>query len=333
MAGIAPDIFVTPIRIFRGDSVASCAQVGDAIRFAWYYADDDVLSDSWYWPSPCDDITNAINDGETQGRGGKGTTIVFAAGNTSNRDQGIIGSPTYPATLASTIAVGAINRYGDLTNYTPEGSGLDLVAPSGHYAGWCNGDVVTRDPLGPAGVCNDGPDGDIDYTSTFTGTSAAAPQVAAVAALLYSREGSPNSSEARGRLHSGADPWGSSTQFGYGKLNAYNTLVPKPGVTLSGPSNGCAYCYVTVTASVSGGISPYTYAWTINGGLACANQSSCSGQLGGPDTWTTFTVTVTDAGGGYGRTSSASHSVYACPPQSPATTVSTAANAPAAICK
>lgn len=72
--------------------------------------------------------------------------------------------------------MGAINRSGELTNYTPEGPELDLVAPSGHFAGWCNGDVVTRDLRGDDGVCNDGPNANVDYTSTFTGTSAAAPR-------------------------------------------------------------------------------------------------------------------------------------------------------------
>ncbi len=158
MAGAAPEVYVTPVRIFRGTDVASCAQVGNAIRWAWYWRGVDVLSNSWRWGAPCDDITNAINDGTIQGRDGKGATIVFAAGNPSNRDgTGACGQPVcpveYPASLPSVIAVGAINQSGDLTNYTPEGPELDLVAPSGHYAGWCQGDVVSRDLTGNDGIC------------------------------------------------------------------------------------------------------------------------------------------------------------------------------------
>jgi subtilisin family serine protease len=253
MAGIAPQVRLIPVRIFRNCENPNC-YVGDAgaasaIRWAWDIAGADVLSNSWGGGPPSDDITDAINDGVAQGRGGKGAMIVFSAGNTSNRSgvSLVCGEPVcglnYPATLSSVIAVGAINRNGGLTNYTPEGPQLDIVAPSGHVTNTCVGDVVTTDLPGSPG-CNDGPGGSVNYTSTFSGTSAAAPQVAAVMALLYSREPGLLQSEARDRLLDHAWPMGPANQFGRGRVNAYATIlihVDAPTVTTADVNNGLAH--------------------------------------------------------------------------------------------
>jgi subtilisin family serine protease len=224
-AGIAPYVRISAARIFRGGTTASDADIANAIT--WASQRSDVMNNSWGGGSPSNAITSAINTAATQGRGGKGSVIVFSAGNTSNRSAGIIGAPTYPATLSSVISVGAINSYGALTNYTPEGSRIDLVAPSSHLAGsMCYpGDLVTTERSGTPG-CNNGPGGTSNYTSTFGGTSAAAPQVSGVAALLLSRDQSLTGAQVKSRLLQAAVPWGSATQVGHGKLDAYHTLVP-----------------------------------------------------------------------------------------------------------
>jgi hypothetical protein len=61
-------------------------------------------------------------------------------------------------------------------------------------------------------------------------------------------------------------------------------------------------CYsVTWTASVSGGSSPFTYAWKLNGATVGSNSSTYTKQFCGPDQETTYTanvsVTVTDSAG------------------------------------
>jgi hypothetical protein len=84
----------------------------------------------------------------------------------------------------------------------------------------------------------------------------------------------------------------------------YNTLV----VSLTGPTADTAYKEVTVTASASGGVSPYDYTWTIDGSSACNNSDTCSGELGDQGSYTTFGVTVTDASG---YNSYEEHTVYA----------------------
>ncbi|MDP9353278.1 MAG: S8 family serine peptidase [Chloroflexota bacterium] len=218
--------------------MASSNQIADGINWAWRYANSDVINNSWGGGAPSDAITNAIRNALSQGRGGSGTVVVFAAGNTSDRRNGHIGSVQYPATLSSTtdvISVGAINRHGDPANYTPDGR-IDVVAPSGHDTRSCVGEVVTIDRYGSPG-CNDGPNEDFSYTRTFSGTSAAAPQVSGVAALMLSYTPSLTASQVKSRLRGGADSWGSSTMFGAGKLNAYRALTG--GSTGGGGSEPC----------------------------------------------------------------------------------------------
>lgn len=226
-AGIAPLVVVNAVRIFRGTQVATDNQIADGINWAWNVAKSDVINNSWGGGPPSNAITTAINNALGQGRNGWGTVVVFAAGNTSNRSIGLLGSVVYPASLSSTtnvISVGAINRWGELTNYTPEYGRVDVVAPSGHLTGFCIGEVVTLDRYGSAG-CNDGPNGDINYTSTFSGTSAAAPQVSGVAALMLSQSPFLTAGEVKAKIRIGADWWGSASAFGAGKLNAYRALV------------------------------------------------------------------------------------------------------------
>ncbi len=234
VAGIAPNVTVNAIRIFRrtyppesfqGTQVATDAQIGDAINYAWQGMQSDVINNSWGGGPVSNAITGAINNALSLGRGGKGAVVVFSAGNTSERQYGIIGGVVYPANLSSTrnvISVGAIDRYGSPADYTPNGR-IDVVAPSGHFTNACVGEVVTIDRYGAQG-CNDGPGGSADFTSSFSGTSAAAPQVSAVAALMLSRNSALTAAQVKAKLRSSANPWGTATTFGAGKLNAYNAL-------------------------------------------------------------------------------------------------------------
>ena len=87
----------------------------------------------------------------------------------------------------------------------------------------CVGEIITLDRYSSVG-CNDGPSGDIHYTSTFSGTSAAAPQVSGVVALMLSLNPSLTAAQVKAKIRSSANPWGASTTFGTGKLNAYGAL-------------------------------------------------------------------------------------------------------------
>jgi subtilisin family serine protease len=193
---------------------------------------------------------------------------VFSGGNTSNRSANpvIIGAVTYPATLPNVIAVGAINRNGQVTNYSPEGTQLDVVAPSGHVTNRCVGDVHTTDRWGNPG-CNDGgPNGnDINFTSTFSGTSAAAPQVAAAVALLLSNGPFMTWSNVRSRVSQASVPWGPSIRFGAGKLDIDRMLWPynPVGANVTGVELITQKGTYTWQSNPTGGSGAYAYQWKL----------------------------------------------------------------------
>ncbi|HEX8429989.1 MAG TPA: S8 family serine peptidase [Longimicrobium sp.] len=295
LAGIAPAVRLLPIRI----AGASACNVGWGINNAWFNG-AHVMNNSWGMASPSDCVTSAINRATTEGRNGLGTVMVFAAGNPSQRSTGFVGSVAYPGSLPNVLTVGAINHDGFVTDYSPNGDAMDVVAPSGHFTGTCIGNVVTTDLLGWRG-CNDGPGGDADYSSTFSGTSAAAPQVAAVAAMVMSREPSLTEAQIRARIKASADPWGAAVTFGAGKVNAYRALVGRVVVGINGPGILYAPDDYSWTASVSGGVGNYTYLWERvdpSGTFQVSTGPSYDAFVGYDETFT-LRLTVTDGPDGH----------------------------------
>jgi len=269
ISGVAPEAHVLPIRIFAfntrisQDVIATDAEIADGINFAAGLGRADVLSNSWNFPPGYDSpaIDNAINSAVSGGRGGLGALVVFSGGNTSTH------TLLYPATRANVVAVGAIGRTGTQADYSPNNPTLVALSAQHSSTDFCHGgDVVTTDLAGHS-ACNNGPNGDPNYITTFGGTSAAAPQVAGVAALVLSLHPTMTVTQLRGRIVASVDPWGSSTQFGAGKLNAYRA-VAFLSASVSGPAFIDSPGLYTWTASASGGNGPFTYQWqeSVNGG-------------------------------------------------------------------
>jgi len=139
----------------------------------------DIYSCSW---GPNDDGTTRENPGRLvrlmmeecigEGRGGKGTIYVWAAGN--GREAGDNINWDGYASSKYVIPVGATDSHGVAAYYSEAGSCLLVSAPSSsRYNG-----ITTTDLSGYSG------DSVGDCTHRFGGTSAAAPMVAGVVALM-----------------------------------------------------------------------------------------------------------------------------------------------------
>ncbi len=113
----------------------------------------------------------AIVNGVTNGRGGRGTVYVWAGGNGRQSNDNV----NYDGYASSryTIAVGATGANGVVSFYSEPGASLLVNAPSSYSGG---GTTTTT-------FMNGGSLGS-HYTSSFGGTSSAAPLVAGVVALM-----------------------------------------------------------------------------------------------------------------------------------------------------
>ncbi|MFN2508006.1 MAG: S8 family serine peptidase, partial [Chthoniobacterales bacterium] len=192
---------------------------------------------------PCpDNVSAAITDVATNGRGGKGCVVLWAAGN-GNESVDLDGYASHP----HVICVAASNNRDQKASYSDFGNAIDIAAPGSEA------DMVTTDRMGSAGY-NAG-----NYTFNFNGTSAATPVAAGAAALILSKEPNLTRTQVKQRLIDTADfidtanatydsnghhPW-----YGYGRVNVWKALAKPdttaPTISIRAPSNGVSATSIT----------------------------------------------------------------------------------------
>jgi hypothetical protein len=206
-SGVAPGTTLVPM-----SGVNTPGAITNAIRYA-LDNNIDVVNNSW-GPSVVRGLTSldpdqmlALRDSVFFGRDGLGTIWVFAAGNAGKEED----SASYNGFVNSRYTIGVTgvdhdgeynNIDGTVTGYPMTGASVLVAAPTGSNTLRIVDDftigsgIITTDLTGEAGYNQTGfvtdrdflPD--INYTSTFNGTSAAAPQVTGVIALML--EANPN---------------------------------------------------------------------------------------------------------------------------------------------
>lgn len=158
VVGAAPECTLVSISNSLASTPNSRQKRADG--FNWAVANGvDVVSNSWGSGVQYDVIDDAIDLALTNGRGGLGCIIVFAAGNN-------YGSPvSYPCNYTGAIlAVGSITSTGARSNFSNIGPKLDVVAPGSN--------ILSTMPN--------------NLTGPLSGTSMATPHVAGLAALILS---------------------------------------------------------------------------------------------------------------------------------------------------
>lgn len=150
----------------------------DVINNSWGFSPQGPVYNGFY-----DDFNNsafsnakdAIENAVKNGRNNLGTAIVFAAGN-----HYAVGENTNYHNYQNSrhvITVGALNADGNVSSYSTPGASI-LVSGFGS-----EGNVVTTDRQGSAGE-NKSSGADGNYHYGFNGTSAAAPMVSGIIALM-----------------------------------------------------------------------------------------------------------------------------------------------------
>jgi subtilisin family serine protease len=114
----------------------------------------------------------AIADALANGRDGLGMILVKSAGNSRGDDIDV--NHNSMDGDSRQIIVAAVDRSGFVSNYSSYGAPILVSAFGSPY----NGQIVTTDRTGTAGYS------DTDITTSFNGTSAAAPMISGVVALI-----------------------------------------------------------------------------------------------------------------------------------------------------
>ncbi|MHB8671704.1 MAG: S8 family serine peptidase, partial [Acidimicrobiales bacterium] len=151
-----------------------------------------------------------------------GALVVASAGNSAN-----LGNPvSYPAAYPGVLAVGATGRDGTRAFYSETGPYVGMVAPGGSADGLASDDLALLEMGGGFG--------------TGSGTSFAAPMVAAAAALVQARSPLLGAADVAGVLKGTATdlgPPGRDDQYGTGLLQAAAAVVAAGKLArLAGPT-------------------------------------------------------------------------------------------------
>ena len=244
ISGVAPNSQLMSIsRCLKDVRTGMASDLAWGINQAWYHG-ADVINNSWGHRdlNVADPITranlisDAIQRAVTEGRGGLGTVVV---GISQNQNSAVV----FPGTMDEVLTVGAIDRNGHRAlfpcpnnqfNGSNFGVGLDVVAPGGYKS------IITTYWQG-------------GYFG-FGATSAAAPHVAGVAALILSIRPDLTQAQVRSIIKSTANknlpgwtthktlPNGSWNHFvGHGLVDAYAAVRFALGThfSVSGPTTVC----------------------------------------------------------------------------------------------
>lgn len=190
ITGINPNAEIYSYRVLGDGNKAPISRVVEAIYMAINHK-VNIINMSFGISEYSEALEKAVQDATDAG-----ILVIAAAGNTGS--DGV----QYPAAYDEVMAVGAVDKNGSVEQYSAKGEELDLVAP---------GELVRTT-------------GFIGSEEVVSGTSLAAPQVAAAASLIMEKNPSASPAFVRGLLNETANLYGESKAYGSGLLDAEYAL-------------------------------------------------------------------------------------------------------------
>ncbi|WP_158751371.1 S8 family peptidase [Streptomyces bicolor] len=203
--GVAPDCRIMPLRIDlttgmnqnRADAIAYVGRQARAHRERRY-----VINCSWRTSGDHAGIRTAIRETVAEN-----VVIVFAAGN-DNVDTAV--TPRYPGVYSEVIAVAALDSRNKKASFSNYGTTVDISAPGVHTWSTYRGGGY----------------------AFLSGTSMAAPHVAGVAALVWSRNLELTQEQVRAVVESTCDDTnqdnpGYAGKLGRGRANAFRAVTSR----------------------------------------------------------------------------------------------------------
>ncbi|WP_194895437.1 type VII secretion-associated serine protease mycosin [Catenulispora pinisilvae] len=196
-AGLAPGAVILPIRVYSDTGTTSSEDMAKAIVAATG-AGAKVINISAVAQASSPALATAVQYAQAHD-----VLIVASAGNDNQQADEV----TYPAAYPGVIAVGSITASGTIAQTSETGGFIDLVAP---------GETILSLGVGGPGHVYD------------SGTSFAAPFVAATAALVRSYYPALTAPQVKARLETTADHPAKTLpdpQYGWGVIDPYRAVT------------------------------------------------------------------------------------------------------------
>ncbi|GGB83446.1 hypothetical protein GCM10007424_24350 [Flavobacterium suaedae] len=249
VVGVAPQSELMSVSHTLGLTPNVSAELASGMNWAWQNG-ADVINNSWgdqggafYGQLQSAILENAIMNAINLGRGGKGTLVVFAAGNYGGSGAVI----DYPGNFHQDIVtVGSITSSGTRSAFSGYGGMLDVVAPGSN--------ILSTIPT--------------NGTSSMNGTSMAAPHATGTIALILSVNNCLSGAQVRDILETATKKIGGYTysatpgrnngvwnnQMGYGLIDAYLALK----IAINTYGYGAGLDLYTKDSAADTGIEPNT---------------------------------------------------------------------------
>lgn len=293
--GVAPEARLISCRslglgsVVEAEAIYQAVERGaDVINCSWGPSDGNIdtpLDDLRKHPIP-DHTRTAIEYAARNGRDGKGCLIVFAAG---NGNEPILGDGY--ASHPDVLAVGAINRNDARSRYSDHGPELFCCFPSSELMHdgntWKTAyGLLVADRLG-----NSGYDAG-DYYSRFGGTSAAAPGLAGVAALVLSVAPHLNRQQLIDILRQSCERIGNPSDYSGGTSREFGHGLIRPDRAVALAKNQNVKHHLIMEKqrlALHIGVDRYAPVMRVNNLAGCANDARALFNLSSQSGYTGFT--------------------------------------------
>ncbi len=193
IAVMAPDAMIMPLRAFDDQGSSDAYMIAKAIRYAARHG-ADVINMSFGSPTDSNVIKNAIDFAKN-----RGVIVIASAGNNNSS------TPQYPAAYSTVISVSASDIADTKASFSNYGSFVNVDAPGVHVISAFPGNLY----------------------SIVSGTSFAAPMVAAEVALIQALQPTTDGSPVlAGTVNINAQNPNYLGQLGTGRIDALKTVHP-----------------------------------------------------------------------------------------------------------